>query len=546
MARHRHGDTTPANPPDADDFVPLPLATDLVAGMVVGEYTVECKLGDGGMATVYGATHPLIGKKAAIKVMDPALSLDAGLVERFMLEARAVNAIGHPNIVDVFSFGQLTDGRSYFVMEWLQGENLYDRLWERKPTLDEALDIIDQICDALEAAHDKGIVHRDLKPANVFLTPVRGRRDLVKLLDFGVAKLISPDPAGELQAPQTMTGQVVGTPDYISPEQARAKPVDGKTDVYALGVMAYEMILGRRPFEADNTADVLRMHLSDAPPSPKSFWPEIPSAVDELLRAMLEKTPGRRPTPVEVRAIIRELRGTPPPSDWDTTSPSPGTLEASAAATPSPGGLLPQRAAPSTLDVPPLAPPGEAARQRTRILAAGLALAGFGAAMFGVLMYRVRTTSGQSLSQNATVPSPTKTAPSPKQSELAVANAPPEEGTLVVRVDVSDARIDLDGQMIAQAASGARLKVEPGEHTLTVMAPGRHQYSGRVRVRAGALLDVPIHLHHETTAASGRAAASPAAKPAPAPKAVPAAPVAKPADKRKDPDYLVDPFSGAK
>src|SRR2546429_4526364 len=124
-----------------DDFVPLPLASDLTAGTVVGEYTIDCKLGDGGMATVYGATHPLIGKKAAIKVMNPALSLDAGLVERFVLEARAVNAIGHPNIVDVFSFGRLADGRSYFVMEWLQGENLYDRLWERKPTLDEALDI---------------------------------------------------------------------------------------------------------------------------------------------------------------------------------------------------------------------------------------------------------------------------------------------------------------------------------------------------------------------------------------------------------------------
>src|SRR5215470_12513287 len=129
---------TGADASDGEDFVPLPLAADLPAGSVVGEYTIDGKLGDGGMATVYGATHPLIGKKAAIKVMNPALSLDAGLVERFVLEARAVNAIGHPNIVDVFSFGRLVDGRSYFVMEWLQGETLYDRLWERRPTLDEA------------------------------------------------------------------------------------------------------------------------------------------------------------------------------------------------------------------------------------------------------------------------------------------------------------------------------------------------------------------------------------------------------------------------
>src|SRR5689334_3953665 len=129
----------------SEDFVPLPLATDLPAGTAVGEYVIDCKLGDGGMATVYGATHPLIGKKAAIKVMNPALSLDAGLVERFILEARAVNAIGHHHIVDVFSFGRLGDGRSYFVMEWLQGETLYDRLWDRRATLDEALDILDQI-----------------------------------------------------------------------------------------------------------------------------------------------------------------------------------------------------------------------------------------------------------------------------------------------------------------------------------------------------------------------------------------------------------------
>src|SRR3954463_512219 len=307
MATKPAGDDGSAIEEASEEFVPLPLATDLTAGTVVGEYTIDCKLGDGGMATVYGATHPLIGKKAAIKVMDPALSLDAGLVERFILEARAVNAIGHPNIVDVFSFGRLSDGRSYFVMEWLQGETLYDRMWERKPTLDEALDVIDQVCDALEAAHEKGIVHRDLKPANIFLCPVRGRRDLVKLLDFGVAKLIATAEGFEEgdvmnRPPQTMTGQVVGTPDYISPEQARAKPVDGKTDIYALGVIAYEMILGRRPFEADNSADVVRMHLSEPPPSPRSLWPEVPQLLSDLLLAMLNKTSAKRPSPAEIRA----------------------------------------------------------------------------------------------------------------------------------------------------------------------------------------------------------------------------------------------------
>ena len=536
MARKPAGEIESVAAGESDEaFVPLPLATDLPTGTVVGEYTIDCKLGDGGMATVYGATHPLIGKKAAIKVMNPALSLDAGLVERFVLEARAVNAIGHPNIVDVFSFGRLSDGRSYFVMEWLQGETLYDRMWERRPTLDEVLDLVDQVCDALEAAHEKNIVHRDLKPANIFLMPVRGRRDLVKLLDFGVAKLIATaegldgnDPLS--RPPETMTGQVVGTPDYISPEQARAKPVDGKTDIYALGVIAYECILGRRPFEADNTADVVRMHLTEAPPSPRTLWPEIPSILSELLLAMLHKSPARRPSPEEVRAALHELRGTPAPIDWDTMAPSPGRLTAPSGSSSQPG--VPE-AARSTLDVAPL--PSLRSR-RTRWLALGVGLFGCGAALFGSLLWRSqqRPKIEQPLSQPATVASSPRT-------ELPVPATPAvaTEGTIVVRVDAANARIELDGQLIAQSASGARLRVEAGEHTLTVTAPGRHHYSAHVTLSSGATVEQAVHLRRdgESIAAASRTAAPPP-PPSSAPK--------KAADKRHDPDYLVDPFAGAK
>ena len=538
MARNPAGEPDSAAVGESDEsFVPLPLATDLSAGTVVGEYTVDCKLGDGGMATVYGATHPLIGKKAAIKIMNPALSLDAGLVERFILEARAVNAIGHPNIVDVFSFGRLSDGRSYFVMEWLQGETLYDRLWERRPTLDEALDLIDQVCDALEAAHEKGIVHRDLKPANVFLTPVRGRRDLVKLLDFGVAKLIATaegldgsDPMS--RPPQTMTGQVVGTPDYISPEQARAKPVDGKTDIYALGVIAYEMILGRRPFEADNSADVVRMHLSDAPPAPHTLWPEIPALLEDLLLRMLNKTPARRPSPAEVRESIKELRGTPPPFDWDSMAPSPGRLvEPSPSQPPGPSPSQPPQPARSTLDVDPLPSPR---RGRTLWVALGLAVVGGGGALYATGAWKpapARPAIAQPLSHPTTAASPSKT-------ELPAPATPAvdSEGTLVVHVDIGNARIELDGALVAQSASGARVRVEAGEHALSVTAPGRHRWATRVSIATGATVDVPVHLHHDSEPAPTTASAAPppAAKPAEAKKQ---------RDKRNDPDYLVDPFS---
>ena len=523
MARNGASDADSAAAGAEDEaFVPVPLATDLPAGSVVGEYTIERKLGDGGMATVYGAMHPLIGKKAAIKIIAPALSLDAGLVERFVLEARAVNAIGHPNIVDVFSFGVLSDGRSYFVMEWLQGETLYDRLWERRLGVDEALDILDQICDALEAAHEKGIIHRDLKPANVFLCPVRGRRDLVKLLDFGVAKLIATDDALDgadplSRPPQTMTGQVVGTPDYISPEQARAKPVDGKTDVYALGIIAWEMILGRRPFEADNSADVVRMHLSEAPPKARSLWPEIPSPLDELLMAMLQKSAAKRPSPAEVRAVIRELRGTPPPFEWESSAPSLPPLDRT--------GPAPV----STLDVTPL----PIAARRSRALPLALAAVAVAGALAGVVTWRARTVHRPPIAQPL---SPIATAPSPAKTEPTAPATPPvaDRGTLVVHVDAGNARIELDGTLIAQSASGARLGVGAGEHAVSVTAPGRRRYAGRVAVGRGATVELAVHLRHETE-----------------PVATVAASPGKPADAKKradrhDPDYLVDPFSGSK
>ena len=295
---------------------------DLAPGTVVGEYRVEHKLGEGGMASVYAAIHPLIGKRAAIKVMSPRLSADAAAVARFALEARAVNRIGHPNIVDVFSFGQLPDGRSYFVMEWLQGETLYERMLKQHGPLplDDVVHILDQICDALEAAHEAGIVHRDLKPANVFLCPVRGRRDAVKLLDFGVAKLVCQEPTPGW----TSAGMVVGTPEYVSPEQARGRDVDARSDLYSLGVMAYEMVLGRPPFLSDNPADAIEMHLGATPPRPSILWPAIPPPLETLLRRLLAKRPEERATLAEIRATLAAIRPTATPAlDRVDAAPSP-------------------------------------------------------------------------------------------------------------------------------------------------------------------------------------------------------------------------------
>src|SRR5262249_43816177 len=207
------------------------------------------------------ATHPVIGKKAAIKVISPSLCADADCVERFVLEARAANEIGHPNIVDVFAFGQLPDGRCYFVMEWLQGEPLSHRIDCAAMKIADCWAILEQICDALEAAHEKGIVHRDLKPDNVFLVPVRGGGEQVKLLDFGIAKLIGRR-SGTVRW-KTEPDFVMGTPEYLSPEQARGRNVDHRTDIYALGAIAYEMVTGRVPFVGASAIDVIHMQVHD-------------------------------------------------------------------------------------------------------------------------------------------------------------------------------------------------------------------------------------------------------------------------------------------
>src|SRR5262245_12740211 len=274
-------------------LVPTIRVNDLHSGTLVGEYRIEGKLGEGGMGSVYAATHPLIGKKAAIKIISPHLCTNAAAVERFIQEARAVNQIGHPNIVDVFSFGELVDGRSYFVMEWLQGETLAARMLRGRVPLPEAVEILDQISDALEAAHDTQIVHRDLKPANVILVSIRGNRQLVKLLDFGLAKLAESE---DNRVQKTRTGVMMGTPEYVSPEQARGKNVDHRTDIYAFGVISYEILLGRLPFDADNAADIITKHLREPPPRPASIWPQIPEALEDSILKMLEKDPTRRPT----------------------------------------------------------------------------------------------------------------------------------------------------------------------------------------------------------------------------------------------------------
>jgi serine/threonine protein kinase len=278
---------------------------ELATGTKVGEFVVQRKIGAGAMGTVYGAVHPLIHKRAAIKVLSAALSERALAVERFTLEARAVNDIGHPNVVDIFAFGRLPDGRLYLAMEWLNGETLAARLARLPPTTKQAAEILDQVARALSAAHEKGIVHRDLKPANIFLAEDGEGAVIVKLLDFGIAKLLGEhhEPSSELTHP----GALLGTPRYLSPEQARGTNVSFPTDVYALGAVAFEMFVGQPPFRAASTVDLIAMHLRETPPRPGSLKAGLPEQLDTLLARMLSKSPEDRPSLANFREALADL-----------------------------------------------------------------------------------------------------------------------------------------------------------------------------------------------------------------------------------------------
>ena len=292
----------------ADSFRELP------PGSVVGDtYEIDARLGAGAMGEVYAARHVGLGKRVAIKVIGQRLSEDDAAIERFAMEARTLAQIQHPAIVAVDHVGELADGRAYFVMELLRGESLFERLQRGRIPLPEALRILDQMARGLDAAHGEGVTHRDLKPENTFLVHLPGEPPTIKLLDFGLAKLAADHADVDRRAERTQSGVAIGTPMYMSPEQMRGPDVDHRTDIYALGCVAYELVLGAPPFpHAKATPELYAAHLHESPPLPRSIWPEIPPQLDLALFAMLAKDPAHRPTLAQFRAVLADAGATPP------------------------------------------------------------------------------------------------------------------------------------------------------------------------------------------------------------------------------------------
>jgi eukaryotic-like serine/threonine-protein kinase len=420
-----------------------------VIGKEIGNYRIRELLGEGGMGRVYLAVHPGIERSAAVKVLHPHLASDAGLLGRFIAEARAASAIRHPGIVDIYDCGTLAGGTPYIVMELLEGRTLRAELNERRPSLWEAIDWTCQMADALSAAHAKQIVHRDLKPENVFLVPDPRRRDrwLIKILDFGIAKLQkSFGPA----AYKTRTGSLMGTPTYMSPEQCLGnKEVDARSDIYALAVIAYEMFCGAPPFVSDGVGALIHMHINEMPAPLRTQNQEVSEALEAVILRALSKSPDHRQssmdllldeiaaavgsdpahallTPAPVAFGARVSRGASParssatPAAADKTFVLPPTATAAGSARPEP-------------TVPPVehlqTQPGRGRRWLIPAVAAAVGVAGVMSLQRGqkdvgdLGAERSAPSAAVNASIRAAVPEPESTAP--KQLEIPIDSDPP-------------------------------------------------------------------------------------------------------------------------
>ena len=255
--------------------------------VIDGRYEILARIGEGGMGVVYKARQTSIDRVIAIKMLNPQMAADQQWVQRFYNEAKACSRLQHPNTIRMFDFGQTSDGRLFMTMEFLDGMTLRHAIATQSPMAgNRVLKVLIQACASLAEAHSIGIIHRDIKPDNVFLLNMAGSPDFVKLLDFSVAKLLQ-----ENDRMRTQAGVVFGTPQYMSPEQGRGLPLDARSDIYALGILAFEMLTGRVPFHDENPMNVLQMHLrTEVPPLPQT----VPYEVQAVVRRALEKDPARR------------------------------------------------------------------------------------------------------------------------------------------------------------------------------------------------------------------------------------------------------------
>jgi serine/threonine protein kinase len=306
----------------------------MLGRVVAGRYRLEARAGEGGMGIVYRARHVLIDRVVALKLIRPDLRGETHLRAWMLREARAANRVDHAHIIDIHDIGETEEGELYLVMEFLVGTALSSELARGPMPLARGIDILEQMCAALARAHDLGVVHRDLKSDNILLSTRGGRKDFVKILDFGLAHL-AMDPR---LAPK---GAVFGTPEYMSPEQARGEEASAQSDLYALGVLFFEMLTGQLPFRSNDRETLLEMQRTAPAPKPRSIKPDVLPAAEAIVMKLLEKDRRKRFQDAhhlheELKAIQRSLPSTPwevgggenaPPPPPPPPPESPGVIE---------------------------------------------------------------------------------------------------------------------------------------------------------------------------------------------------------------------------
>ncbi|MCB9582038.1 MAG: protein kinase [Polyangiaceae bacterium] len=503
---------------------------DLIGAVVAGRYRVLERLGRGGMGTVYLAEHEAIQKRVALKVLHPEYSAKPELVERFQREAISASRIKHVNVLDVFDFGQVENGCFFLAMEFLEGHDLADEL-EHHGVLsaDRAIAITLQICRALAAAHSRGVVHRDLKPENVFLHTTADGEELVKLVDFGIAQLRTPEEAALSERHRrrrlTRTGMIFGTPEYMSTEQAAGKHVDARSDVYATGIMLFEMLSGAVPFTGDTFFAVLSSHLNDPLLSMKQLnpavrvSPELEAAVakalakepDQRFQSMTDLGAALLATP-EGRALsasgklspsLERLSSAPPPREQSGTPTSlqfsrpdpnadthPSDPDRQNPAVPAVTSVAPQRSEAETQ----LAPPARPSKAPWIALGAIVMLGGA-----GVFFWRFAAeTPRPATSASATETTAPSAAPTPMTSASAPVvaptdSAPPADPKVKLAVETTPPKaiLYLNG---AQVCDETPCEVEVDDNQTVELEAKLGGRSGKTKVLAQRDQKVPIRL----------------------------------------------------
>lgn len=429
--------------------IPGSLDTDgtLLSGTELDAYIIEFLLGSGGVGNVYAARHAHLDREVALKHLRPEVALNAKIVQRFFDEARAANRVRHENIVEITDFREHPRFGAYLIMERLDGQDLADLIFEmgQSVSIQKVLRIAQQTASALGAAHAAGIVHRDLKPDNIFLTRRGGDDHFVKVLDFGVAKL--GEGIASADAFKTAAGTLLGTPAYMSPEQGLGQTVDARTDIYALGVILFEMLTGALPFDAETAGEFIVLHATSAPLPITQFREDVPASLVDLVERCMAKAPDDRPgSMLEVEAMLEAISQAPraaalapakvPKFDSDVpTQPPPDEAAPEVAAE-----AAREATARITMPMP------EPAARRSPWLVIGAAIL-FSLAALGAAFWIVFRREDPAPVAARVEPPPASAEPSPTEvEELPAEPAAPSQIEVVFRSTPPGATVRLEGQ----------------------------------------------------------------------------------------------------